>query len=201
MTEEAQRRTKRRYAHELYPHGDEFEVRPLEVDVPYLYARAIGFDVWGTGWFKAEPELRGARTGSLLDARHIALMADAMHQGLTGQEAWEWIETRMTDESGELIGERAMHYGIEADKIKPYPCGPRTRPPRPHRPSRRPRMADRHPRRWQGKRMPGLHRTRGGLEVKERIAAAIRLLYPDEMTPTARNVLLSILQEDTKDES
>ena len=36
------RRTKRRYAHELFPHPDECEVRPLAVEVPYLYARAIG---------------------------------------------------------------------------------------------------------------------------------------------------------------
>ena len=32
-------RTKRRYAHELYPHAGEYEVRPLAVEVPYLYAQ------------------------------------------------------------------------------------------------------------------------------------------------------------------
>ena len=47
--EVAKRRTKRRYAHELYPHADEFEVRKLAVEVPYLYARAIGFEIEGTG--------------------------------------------------------------------------------------------------------------------------------------------------------
>jgi hypothetical protein len=33
--------------------------------------------------------------------------------------------------------------------------------------------------------------------MKARLQAAIRLLYPDEMTPTARNVLLRILEEET----
>jgi len=34
--------------------------------------------------------------------------------------------------------------------------------------------------------------------MKARIEAAIKLLYPDEMTPTARNVLLRILEEETE---
>ncbi|MEV4991252.1 hypothetical protein [Pseudarthrobacter sp. LMD1-1-1.1] len=122
MSEE-NRRTKRCYAHELYPHGNEWEVRPLEVELPYLFARAIGFDVQGTGWFDTDIQLRGARTAQVLDARQIALMADAMQQGLTGQEAWDWAEQRM-DESGEWIYERAVHYGVKPELIKPYPCGP-----------------------------------------------------------------------------
>lgn len=120
---EQQRRTKRRYAHELYPHGEEFEVRPLEIEVPYLYARAIGFDVQSTSWFENHGRAAVDRTNQLLDARHIALMADAMHQGLTGQEAWAWAETRM-DDSGEWIYERAEHYGVPIAGIKPYACGP-----------------------------------------------------------------------------
>lgn len=34
--------------------------------------------------------------------------------------------------------------------------------------------------------------------MKERLEAAIRLLYPDHMTPTARNVLQRILEEETE---
>lgn len=123
MSENTERRTRRRYAHELYPHGEEFEVRPLDVEVPYLYARAVGFDVSGTSWFANPGENSATRTTQMLDARHIALMADAMHQGLTGQAAWEWAESRM-DDSGEWIYERAAHYGVDTDAIKPYPCGP-----------------------------------------------------------------------------
>lgn len=33
--------------------------------------------------------------------------------------------------------------------------------------------------------------------MSERLKAAIRLLYPEEMTPTARNVLLRIIEEET----
>lgn len=117
------RRTKRRYAHELYPHAEEWQVRALEVEAPYLYARAIGFDMWGTGWFSAEPKERNGRTYDLINSQQIALMADAMHQGLTGQEAWAWASERMTDD-GSWVYERAMHYGVDPDQIKPYPCGP-----------------------------------------------------------------------------
>lgn len=118
-----ERRTKRRYAHELYPHGEECVVRSLEVEVPYLYARAIGFEVKGTSWFEERGRAAVDRTNQLIDARHIALLADAMHQGLTGQEAWAWAETRM-DESGEWIYGRAAHYGVKPELIKPYACGP-----------------------------------------------------------------------------
>ncbi|MFF2822639.1 hypothetical protein ACFVRV_06250 [Arthrobacter koreensis] len=117
------RRTKRRYAHELYPHADEWETRPLEVEAPYLYARTIGFDLWGTGWFNAEPKESNARTYDLINSRQIALMADAMLQGLTGQEAWVWSSERMTYD-GEFVYDRATHYGVDPDLIKPYPCGP-----------------------------------------------------------------------------
>ncbi|MGC0237295.1 hypothetical protein [Arthrobacter sp. SD76] len=123
MTTTQERRTKRRYAHELYPHGEEWQVRSLEVEVPYLYARAIGFDVRGTSWFEDRGRAAADRTNQLIDARHIALMADAMHQGLTGQEAWVWAESRM-DESGEWIYQRARHYGVDPAQIKPYACGP-----------------------------------------------------------------------------
>lgn len=63
------RRTKRRYAHELYPHAEEWETPLLEVEVPYPYARAIGFDVLETGWFDAEHPERGDRTHHLIDTQ------------------------------------------------------------------------------------------------------------------------------------
>ena len=34
--------------------------------------------------------------------------------------------------------------------------------------------------------------------MRDRLEAAIRLLYPDEMTPTARNVLLAIIEEESE---
>ena len=121
MTE---RQTKRRYAHELYPHGAEGEVRPLEVEVPYLYARALGLEIDGTSWFDVQPRSVAAdRTWHLVDARHRAFAADALFQGLSGEEAWQWAEQRAMEESGEIVWERAAHYGVDQDAIKPYLCG------------------------------------------------------------------------------
>ena len=119
-----ERRTKRRYAHELYPHAADGEIRPLSVEVPYLYSRAIGFEVGGTGWFGISGRDGADRIIQLIEVRKIAFMADAMLQGLTGDEAWTWAEERASDESGEWVGERAEHYGVPYNDIKPYSCGP-----------------------------------------------------------------------------
>lgn len=128
MTNATQRRTKRRFAHELYPPADEYETRSLEVEVPHLYAIAIGLNVFGTDWFDLfhsdyvhATRLVTQRTSQLVDARRFALLADAIHQGMTGQEAWDWADMRAWDESGEFVGDRARHYGIPFDAIKPYP--------------------------------------------------------------------------------
>lgn len=115
--------TKRKYAHELYPPADEWEVRPLSVEVPYLYARALGYGIWGTGWIDADPQESRDRILQLLNARNMALLADAIHQGMTGDEAWAWAAERY-DEAGEIVYDRALHYGVPDSLIKPYPCGP-----------------------------------------------------------------------------
>lgn len=131
------RRTIRRYAHELYPHPGEHEVQPLAVAVPYLYARAVGLNTWGTDWFdlgrtpegrrdedgnlRAEFRLANERIMAMIAARSAALHADALLQGLSGEEAWTWAEERACDESGEWVYERATHYGVPVDRIKPYP--------------------------------------------------------------------------------
>jgi hypothetical protein len=117
------KRTKRRYAHELYPLAVEGEARPLSVEVPCLYARAIGHDVHGTSWFSAPAERMLERTEALVGARQIALLADALAQGLTGDEAWTWADSR-NDDSGEWVWKRALCYGVTPRAIKPYPCGP-----------------------------------------------------------------------------
>jgi cytochrome c5 len=133
VTEKLQ--TKRRYAHELYPHPDEGEIRPLAVEVPYLYARALGFRVDGTSWFepfrdtttgevnREVAQRSGDRTNLMIYARQRALLADALLQGLSGEEAWAWAEEH-DDVEGEWVWERAVHYGVDPDAIRPYPCGP-----------------------------------------------------------------------------
>jgi hypothetical protein len=122
-----QRRTKRRYAHELYPHAEEGETRPLSVELPYLYARAQGFETDGTSWFDSErttPEQRTARTLELLAARRVALLADALAQGMTGDEAWAWADALIWEYDGSGVWERAEFYGVDPYAIKSYPCGP-----------------------------------------------------------------------------
>ena len=131
MTES--RRTIRRYAHEMYPHPEEGELRPLAVEVPYLYARAQGLMTWGTSWFDMrDPKqpmdtrrLAVGRINELVSAAHLALLADALLQCLTGQEAWDWATARSEgDGLGEWVWERGAHHGVELARIKPYLCGP-----------------------------------------------------------------------------
>ena len=118
------RRTKRRYAHELYPHAEDGEIRSLQIEVPYLYALAVGLEVWNTSWFDTStPEAIG-RTGRLIDARWKASLADALLTGFCGQEAWSWAARQVSDETGELVFDRAAYYGVQIEQIKPYPCGP-----------------------------------------------------------------------------
>jgi hypothetical protein len=120
--------TKRRYASELYPHAAEGEVRPLAVEVPYLYALAIGWEPFGTSWHEDKSDVGMERSIWRIEikvrAREQALIADALLQGLTGDEAWEWAESRVQDPEGEAVYERARHYGVQPDLIKPFPCGP-----------------------------------------------------------------------------
>lgn len=124
---EQNRRTKRRYAHELYPHAEEWETRPLDVEVPYRLARAVGFDVQGTSWFYGEtPEdhrRTGERTMAMLNESRLALLTVALHKGMTGDAAWEWVDSHLHEEM-ELLYEACQEYGVDVGLIKPYPCGP-----------------------------------------------------------------------------
>lgn len=126
-TETPERRTKRRYAHELYPHSEEGQTRPLSVEVPYLYAQAHGLDLQGTDWHdllagdRAHSRLAGERTTRMIEARRAAFLADALHQGITGDEAWAWVDARHWDYEGEALWDRAEHYGVDPEQIRPYP--------------------------------------------------------------------------------
>lgn len=115
--------TKRKYAHELYPHADEWVTRPLDVEAKYRIARAIGFTVEGTGWFNAEPMVTGERTMAMLNETRIALLAVALHKQMTGDEAWKWVDESLHEEMWRLY-ESAEEYDVKPDDIKPYPCGP-----------------------------------------------------------------------------
>lgn len=131
MSEQAapERRTKRRYAHDLFPHAEEGQTRPLSVEVPYLYAQAHGMDVDGTDWndlfdgdrTHTEMVLAHNRTMAKIEAGRAAFLADALHQGMAGDEAWAWADARMWDYEGEALWDRAEHYGVDPKQIRPYP--------------------------------------------------------------------------------
>lgn len=125
MTDEAKRRTIRRYAHELYPHPDDWEVRPLAVDVRYALAQAIGtkierewHDLIDAGGESAR--LAADRTMYHLARCEIALLAVALHEGLGGEDVWEFAQERASDEVDTIVWEYAVKYGIDPDAIKPY---------------------------------------------------------------------------------
>lgn len=118
-------RTIRRYAHELYPEGEEGETRDLAVEVPYLLARTLGLNVWGTGFMDAGSGEHAMRAAEFVITGRLALVADALLQGMSGQQAWEWADQRSGgDNLAEWAYERAVAYGIDPHRIKPYPCGP-----------------------------------------------------------------------------
>lgn len=120
------RRTRRRFAHELYPEpGDGAS---LEESARYWLARASGLNVWGTDWLDLmdapnplSRKLAWMRAEVLVRTRHIALLADVLASGLTGQEAWTEAAEMASDETGEIVWDRAVAHGIDPDRIKPYP--------------------------------------------------------------------------------
>lgn len=120
------RRTKRRYAHELYPEPKPDQRSDLHVTLPYLFARALGLDTWGTGWGdlpRTETRQSVSRIEEYVAAGQLALMADALTQGLAGAEAWAWVMDRSWDNMPEWLHERAHYYGLDLSLLKPYPCG------------------------------------------------------------------------------
>lgn len=126
MTEQA-RRTKRRYAYELYPHREDSESRSLAVDVPYQIANAIGMSSGTREWHELIDQGGDAaqaavnRTVQFLEACHVALLAVALHEGLSGQQAWDEATRWAGDEAGEMLWDAAQQYGVPLNDIKPYP--------------------------------------------------------------------------------
>lgn len=120
-----------RYAHELHPEPADHEQRNLPQMLPYLFARAIGLRTFGTGWYDlarsdspTDRQVAYNRTDLYVHAGQMALLADALAQGLTGAEAWRWVSDRSRDNMGEWLAERASAYGVDSDRIAAYPCIP-----------------------------------------------------------------------------
>lgn len=82
----------------------------------------------GTSWFYGETQEDHRRTGDrtvqMLNETRIALLAVALHKGKSGDEVWAFADHGMGDGEMWALYEAAKEYGIDIDRIKPYPCGP-----------------------------------------------------------------------------
>lgn len=115
--------TEKKFAHEIAPSPPETG-GTLDEALKHHYARAIGLDIADTDWVNAPPKVAGLRTMLLCETRLVAILLDALHQGMTGDEAWEWAWVRAAQPEAEWARARAEVNGIDPDLIKPYPCGP-----------------------------------------------------------------------------
>lgn len=111
-----------RYAHQIEPHPSEGETLLLDRLVRYHYAQALA---WHLSFAETIAEtIDGPRMdyalAQYLGHSHLALLHDALAQGLTGQEAADWASRRHHSESVEIAWERAAHYGLNPDEIRPY---------------------------------------------------------------------------------
>lgn len=119
------RRTKRRYAHELYPHPEDGEPRALAVDVRHALAMAIGSQV-GREWHDLMSEggesarIASDRTMYHLALVEVAFLAVALADGLSGQAAWDWANSARGDEVDKLLYDAAARFDVDWDAIKPY---------------------------------------------------------------------------------
>lgn len=60
---------------------------------------------------------------AMLSETRIALLAVALHKGMTGDAAWEWVDSHLHEEM-DVLYEACPEYGVDVALIKPYPCGP-----------------------------------------------------------------------------
>ena len=110
--------SEKRYAHEVVPHPQEREMKPLEYLARYHYAQAQGWvaAVLGSGG----DEIDRLAVAQFLGHAHLGLLHDALAQGIEGQEAADWAAHRHHAESAEIVWERGDHYGVDMDSIKAY---------------------------------------------------------------------------------
>ena len=111
-------KTTKKYAHEIVPHLDEGETKPLDYLVRYHYAQA---QAWHLSF--AEAINSGDFDFPLsqyLGHAHLAFLHDSLAQGMSGQEAADWASERTHSESCELVWERANACGLPVDEIGAY---------------------------------------------------------------------------------
>lgn len=112
--------SEKKYAHEIIPHPEEGEAKPLDYLVRYHYAQAQG---WHLAFAEVldEPGPRfDLALSQYLHHAHLGFLHDALHQGWAGQAAVDWVADRNHSESAEWVWERAIECGLSPDEIKPY---------------------------------------------------------------------------------
>lgn len=120
--------TEKKFAHEIVAHPEEGEAMPLDYLVRYHYSQATGWHLaFGEVLNESGPRFDLALSQYLHHA-HLAFLHDALHQGLAGQEAVDWVSVRNHSESAEWTWERAVACGLNPDEIKPYLVRNATKP-------------------------------------------------------------------------
>lgn len=101
------------FAHEVYPHPSDV---PLLADAAkYHAARALALansDIDQPGYMD--------RTSWMLAERETAFHVAALADGLSGQEALNWVHSHQDDDN-ELLYDLCVRLGVALERIKPYP--------------------------------------------------------------------------------
>lgn len=114
----------KRYAHKIVPHPEEGETKSLDYLVRYHYAQAQAWHLALVDVINDPgPRLDVALSQYMGHAR-MAFLFDALHLGMSGQEAADWASERNHSESAELVWERAYAHGLNPDEIKAYKIRP-----------------------------------------------------------------------------
>ena len=104
-------------AHELYPHPSDRHDEPptLEDAAKYHAVRALALycdDVDHPGWSE--------RLMLALAERSVAWHVAALHKGMSGQAALDWVHWHNLDETNEMLYDLCQSLGVDLDRIKPY---------------------------------------------------------------------------------
>lgn len=108
------------YAHQIVPHPEDGEAAPLTELVRYHYAQAIAWHLAFAEAVAADPGGIDFPLSQYIGHAHLALLHDALAQGLIGQESADWASTRNDSESCEWIWERGVACGLNPDEIRAY---------------------------------------------------------------------------------
>ena len=112
--------TEKKYAHEIMPHPEEGEAKPLDYLVRYHYAQAMAWHLTFADVLDSPGPRFDLALSQYLHHAHLGFLHDALRQGMDGQEAVGWVADRNHSESVEWVWERAVACDLNPDEIKAY---------------------------------------------------------------------------------